>query len=145
MFFWNSLAFSMIQRMLAIWSLVPLPFLNPAWTSGSSHTAVLILLKPNLKDFEHYLASMWNECNCTVLWTFIVHTMNNIGIVLLWDWNDFFFKVTQSCLTLCDPMDYTVWNSLGQNTGVGSLSLLQGIFPTQGLNPGLPHCRWILY
>ena len=34
--FWNSLAFSMIQRMLAIWSLVPLPFLKPAWTSGSS-------------------------------------------------------------------------------------------------------------
>ena len=37
------------------------------------------------------------------------------------------------------------WNSPGQNTGVGSLSLLQGVFPTQGLNPGLPHCRWILY
>ena len=36
-------------------------------------------------------------------------------------------------------------DSLGQNTGVGSLSLLQGIFPTQGLNPGLLHCRWILY
>ena len=36
MFFWNSLAFSMIQRMLAIWSQVPLPFLKPAWTSGSS-------------------------------------------------------------------------------------------------------------
>ena len=36
------------------------------------------------------------------------------------------------------------WNSLGKNTGVGSHSLLQGIFPTQGLNPGLPHCRWIL-
>ena len=36
MFFWNSLAFSMIQQMLAIWSLVPLPFLKPAWTSGSS-------------------------------------------------------------------------------------------------------------
>ena len=32
-----------------------------------------------------------------------------------------------------------------QNTEVGSLSLLQGIFPTQGLNPGFPHCRWILY
>ena len=32
-----------------------------------------------------------------------------------------------------------------KNTGVGSLSLLQGIFPTQGSNPGLPHCRWILY
>ena len=36
-------------------------------------------------------------------------------------------------------------NSLGQNTGVGSLSLLQGIFPIQGSNPGLLHCRQILY
>ena len=40
---------------------------------------------------------------------------------------------------------YSPWNSLGQNTGVGSRSLLQGIFPTQGSNPGLPHCRQILY
>ena len=40
---------------------------------------------------------------------------------------------------------YSPWNSPGQNTGVGSLSLLQGIFPTQGLNPGLLHCRQILY
>ena len=54
-------------------------------------------------------------------------------------------KVAQSCLTLCDPMDYTAWNSPGQNTGVGSLSLLQGIFPTQGSNPGLQHCKKILY
>ena len=40
---------------------------------------------------------------------------------------------------------YSPWNSPGQNTGVASLSLLQGIFPTQGLNPGLLHCRQILY
>ena len=40
---------------------------------------------------------------------------------------------------------YSPWNSPDQNTGVGSLSLLQGIFPTQGLNPGLPHFRQILY
>ena len=40
---------------------------------------------------------------------------------------------------------YSPWNSPGQNTGVGSLSLLQGIFPTQGSNPGLPHCGQILY
>ena len=39
---------------------------------------------------------------------------------------------------------YSPWNSPGQNTGMGSLSLLQGIFPTQGSNPGLPHCRQIL-
>ena len=49
-------------------------------------------------------------------------------------------NVDQSCLTL-----YRLWNSLGQNTGVGNLSLLQGIFQTQGLNPGLPQYRWILY
>ena len=40
---------------------------------------------------------------------------------------------------------YLAWNFPGQNTGVGSLSLLQGIFPTQGLNLGLLNCRWILY
>ena len=48
-----------------------------------------------------------------------------------------------------DPMEFSrphgSWNSPDQNTGVGSLFLLQGIFPTQRLNPGLPHCRWILY
>ena len=55
-------------------------------------------------------------------------------------------KVTQLCPILCDPhLLYGPWDSPGQNTGVGSLSLLQGIFPTQGLNPGLPHCRQILY
>ena len=53
-------------------------------------------------------------------------------------------KAAQSCRTLCSPMDCP-WNSPGQNGGVGSLSLLQGIFPTQGSNPGLPHCRRILY
>ena len=54
-------------------------------------------------------------------------------------------KVTQLCLTLCDPMDCSLcpWNSPGQNTGMGSLSLLQGIFPTQGWNPGLLHYRQI--
>ena len=54
-------------------------------------------------------------------------------------------KVAQSCLTLQPHGLYSPWNSPGQNTGVGSLSLLQGIFPTQGLNLGLPHWRQILY
>ena len=40
---------------------------------------------------------------------------------------------------------YSPWNSPGQNAGVGSRSLLHGIFPTQESNPGLPHCRQILY
>ena len=54
-------------------------------------------------------------------------------------------KVAQLYLTLCDPMDASPWNSLGQNTGVDSHSLLQRIFPSQGSNPSLPHCRRILY
>ena len=57
--------------------------------------------------------------------------------------------VSESCSVLSDSLQphglHSAWNSPGQNTGVGSLSLLQGIFPTQGLNPGPPHCRRILY
>ena len=52
--------------------------------------------------------------------------------------------VPQSCPTLCNPMDCP-WNFPGKNNGVGCHSLLQGIFPTQGSNPGLLHCRQILY
>ena len=57
-------------------------------------------------------------------------------------------EVTQSCATLCDPMDTRLlrpWSSLGKSTGVGCHFLLQGIFLTQGSNPGLPHCRQMLY
>ena len=54
--------------------------------------------------------------------------------------------VAQSCLTVCNPMHYIARGILqARNTGVGSLSLLHGISTTQGLNPGLLHCRWILY
>ena len=56
--------------------------------------------------------------------------------------------VTQSCLTLCNPMDYSPpgsWDFPGKDTGVGCHFLLQGIFPTQGSNLGLLHCRQILY
>ena len=59
--------------------------------------------------------------------------------------------VAQSCLTLCNPMDYSPpgsyvhGDSLGKNTGMDSHSLLQGIFPIQGSNPVLLHCRQILY
>ena len=49
-----------------------------------------------------------------------------------------------SCISLW-PRFLQDLNSQSQNTGVSSLSLLQGLFPTQELNPGLPHCRWILY
>jgi len=54
-------------------------------------------------------------------------------------------KVAQSCPTLRSHGLYSPWNSPGQNTGVGSLSLLQGIFLTQELNWSLLHCSRILY
>ena len=56
---------------------------------------------------------------------------------------------SESCSVVFDSLRphglYSPWNSPGQNTGVGSLSLLQEMFPTQGWNPGLPHCRRILH
>ena len=60
-------------------------------------------------------------------------------------------KVTQSCPTLCNPMDCSParllcpWDSPGKNTGVGCRSLLKGIFQTQGSKRGLLHCRWTLH
>ena len=72
MFFWNSLAFSMIQQMLVIWSLVPLSVLK---------FMVHILLKPGLENFEHYFTSVWDECNCEVVWSFF-------GIAFPSDWNE---------------------------------------------------------
>ena len=79
-----------------------------------------------------------------------------------WEWlgvlwsphsRPFFFmlgvrRVSESCSVVSDSLRphglYNPWNSPGQNTGVDSLSLLQRIFPTQGLNPGFPYCMWII-
>ena len=74
-FFWNSLAISMIQWILTIWSLVPLPFLNTVCTSGSSWFTYCWSLAWRI--FEHYLASMWNKHNYVVVWVFF-------GTDLLW-------------------------------------------------------------
>ena len=62
----------------------------------------------------------------------------SISYLPIGNWSE--VKVAQSCLDLHSP-----WNSPGQNTKVGSCSLLQDIFPTQGSNSGLLHCRQILY
>ena len=59
------------------------------------------------------------------------------------------FESSENCSVVSDSLRphklYSLWNSPGHNTGVGSHSFLQGIFPTQRLNPGLLHCRQILY
>ena len=64
--------------------------------------SVHVLLKPSLKDFEHYLASMWNEHNSIVVWTFI-------GIALLWDWNENWpFQVLWPLLSFPNLLTYWV-------------------------------------
>ena len=72
-------------------------------------------------------------------------TSGNAGLSFTSQWN----CESESHCIVSDSLQpyglYSPWNSPGQNTGVDSLSLLQGIFPTQGSNPSLPHCGWILY
>ena len=63
---------------------------------------VHILLKPDLKHFEHYFASMWDECNCVVVWAFF-------GIVFFWDWNEnWLFPVLWSLLSFPNLLAYWV-------------------------------------
>ena len=63
--------------MLVIWSLVLLPFLNPAWTSGSSQFMYCWSLAWRILN----IASMWDECNCSIVWPFF-------GIAFLWNWSE---------------------------------------------------------
>ena len=73
-----------IQRMLAIWYPVLLPFLKPAWTSRSSqfmYCWIFHIFFNCLENFEHYFTRLWDECNCAVVWAFF-------DIAFLWDWNE---------------------------------------------------------
>ena len=61
---------------------------------------VHVLLKPDLENFEHYFASMWDECNCVIVWTFL-------GIAFLWDWNENWpFPVLWPLLSFPDLLAY---------------------------------------
>ena len=121
--------------MLAIRSLVPLLFLNPAWTSGKFK--VHVLLKPDLENFEHYFADMWDKCNCEVVWTFFC-------IDFLWDWNENWpFPVLWPRLSFqirwhnewgtSTASSFRIWNS---STGISSppLVLFIVMLPTAHLS-----------
>ena len=78
---------------------------------------VYILLKPGLENFEHYFASMWDECNCVVVWGFF-------GIAFLWDWNEnWLFPVLWPLLSFPNLLTYWVqrfhsiilyWTGMGE-------------------------------
>ena len=64
--------------------------------------SVHILLKSSLENFDHYFTSMWNECNCEVVWTFF-------GIALLWEWNENWpFPVLWPVLSFSNLLAYWV-------------------------------------
>ena len=85
--------------------------------------------------------------SCLISLVWVQHLESKGYIIQL----DIDIEVAQSCLTLCNPMECGLpgssvhEDSPGKNTGVGCHFLLQEIFPTQGSNPGLLHCRQMLY
>ena len=102
---------------------------------------------PNLAaDFDKLedLSLGWNE-RCTSHW----EEMRLFDPLWQLFTTTLFFKFLREKIESCSVVSDSFWphglNSLGQNTGVGSLIPFPGIFPTQGWNPGLPHCRRILY
>ena len=83
---------------------------------------VHILLKPSLKDFEHNLASMWNECNCMVVWTFF-------GIALIWDRNEnWLFPVLWPLLSFPNLLTYWVQHSNNICVYYGSINVAKKHF-----------------
>ena len=127
MFFWNSLAFLMIQQMLAIWSLVPQPFLNPAWTSGSSWFSYVWSLAWRILSITLLACEM-----SVVVWAFF-------GIAFLWDWNEnWHFQVLWPLLSFPNFLHiesstftasfFRIWS---HSTGIPSppLTLLIGMLP----------------
>ena len=110
---------------------------------------VHVLLKHSLKDFEHYLASMWNECNWIVFWTFF-------GIALLWDWNEswtfpvlwpllYFLMCWHIECTTFTASSFRIWNS---SNGIASspLALFIVILPKAHLTScsRMSSSRWVI-
>ena len=107
-------------------------------------------------------ARVWSALLCLLQGVFPTQG-SNLHLLSLLHWQAGFLPLVPMCVCVCVCISsvqfscsvvsdslwphglYGQWNSPCQNTGVGNLSLLQGIFPTQGSNPGLPHCRQILY
>ena len=131
MFFWNSLAFSMIQRMLASWSLGSSAFSKTSLNIWKF--TVHILLKPGLENFEHYFTSMWDECNRAVFEHSLALPFFGIGMKI-----DLFqscghcwvFQICWhiECSTFTES-SFRIWNI---STGIPSppLALFKSIYPS---------------
>ena len=111
---------------------------------------VHILLKPGLENFKHYFTSVWDECNCVVVWTFF-------DIAFLWDWNEnWHFLVLWPLLSFPNLLAYWVqhfirassFRILNSSTGIPSppLALLAVIFPMAHLTSRfrMSGSRWVI-
>ena len=108
MFFWNPLAFSLIQWMLATRSLVPLPFSKSRLNIWKF--VVQVLLKTSLVNFEHYFASVWDECNCAVVWVWTFFGNPFFGIGMKTD----LFKPCDHCWV------FQIWQHIDCSTFIAS-------------------------
>ena len=147
MFFWNSLAFfndpTNVGNLISGSSAFSKSSLN-IWKF-----TVHVLLKTGLKNFEHYFASVWDECNCALVWT-------SFGIAFLWNWNEnWIFPSCGHCwvLQLCWHIEcrtltvssFRMWNS---SAGISSppLALLVVMLPKAHLTLNSRMCgsRWVI-
>ena len=138
-------AFSMIQWMLAIWSLVPLPFESNLYIWKFS---VHILLKPRWRHFEHYLASIWNENDWAVVWA----CLHNAPF---WDQSEsdlflscghwWVFQISWHIeCSILTALSFTIWNSWASSLS-SRLALFVVILPKIHLtsHPRLSAlCEW---
>ena len=121
--------------MLAIWSLILLSFVKPAWNIWKF--MVHILLKPGLENFEHYFTRVWDECNHVVVWVFF-------GISFLWDWNEnWHFPVLCPLLSFSNLLAYWVSTFIASSFRIVNSSTGIPSPPFTLLNVILPKAPWL--
>ena len=149
MFFWNSLAFSMSQRMLAIWPLVPLPFLKPAWTSGSSRFTYCWSLAWRILSITLLVREMSKPvwimfsitCNERVPTAVLSQSQRSHCILIARVFSSKSSHPVHGCCWVshvqvsATPWTVALQAPLAMNTGVGCHSFLQGIFLNSEIGP----------
>ena len=132
---------SWLQWVSSLWFSGWHPFRNIFHIISCRRTMLALKKKKvGMCHFNHSILSLSEPSSLCSHHTFFLKSSALLdGLLTRWE-----VKWSESRSVLSDSL-YSPWSSPGQNTGVGSLSLLQKIFPTRGSNPGFPHCRWTLY
>ena len=107
---------------------------NYVENASESRSVLPNSLRPQWHGFVYHLHRLWHLYTSLMISVLCISYLNDFSL------NNFIYKIFYLIFFFVTP-----WNSPGQNTGMGRPFLLQGILPTQGSNPGLPHCRWTLY